>query len=82
MTQLKVTREEQNISEKIGNGDTTIFRSQAEFDGSEVTGTKTSLTGKYIARIRHTPESEEGRYHERLKHLFSSGSSKADEKET
>ena len=57
MTQLKVSRE-RTVRESIGNGKTTIHHAEAEFDGSEVTGTKTSLKGKFIARIRHDP----GRY--------------------
>ena len=71
---------ERDFKESLGNGEATIYHGEAEFDGSEVTGTKTSLTGKYIARIRHTPESEEGHYHERLKRLFSKSSSNAEEK--
>ena len=49
MTQLGVMREK-DFKESVGDGEATIYHGEAEFDGSEVTGTKTSLTGKYIAR--------------------------------
>lgn len=81
MTQLKVMKE-QSFEETIGDGEAKIYHSAAEFDGSEVTGTKTSVRGKFIARIRHAPDSEEGRYHERLKHLFSRSSSVGDDNGT
>lgn len=79
MTQFGVMREK-DFKESVGDGEATIYHGEAEFDGSVITGTKTSLTGKYVARIRHAPESEEGHYNERLKRLFSRTSSNGDDK--
>ena len=81
MTQLAVLRERDvdEIVGEVGHGEAWLSHQRAVFDGSVVTGTKTDLTGAFIARIRHTPESEEGHYHERLKRLFSKSSSNGDE---
>lgn len=77
LTQVAVMRERSD-AEIIGDGEAVLNRQEALFDGSVITGTKTDLKGLYIARIRHTPESEEGHYHERLKKLFSTSSSRGE----
>ena len=58
MTQLAVLRE-RNEAEII-DGEAVLYHEHAVFDGAEVTGTKTDLKGAFIARIRHTAQSEEG----------------------
>ena len=78
LTQFDILRQ-RNDAEIIGDGEAVLYHQQAVFDGSVVTGTKTDLKGAYIARIRHTTESEEGHYHERLKRIFSKTSSNGDE---
>eukprot|EP00977_Amphora_coffeiformis_P023095 scaffold12184_cov164-Amphora_coffeaeformis.AAC.2 len=78
MTQLAVLRE-RNEAEVI-DGEAVLYHEHAVFDGSVVTGTKTNLKGAFIARIRHTAQSEEGHYHERLRRLFSKSSSTGEDK--
>jgi two pore calcium channel protein len=74
LTQLQIFRERDD-AEFVGENEAVLFHRQAVFDGSEITGTKTDLKGAYIARLRHSASSEEGHYHERLKRLFTQGSS-------
>ena len=68
--------------EMVGNGEAILRGHQAIFDATEVTGTKTALSGGYIARLRHKP-SDHGRREdkERLRKLFTQTSSRvADDK--
>ena len=58
MTQLAVLRE-RNEAEII-DGEAVLYHEHAVFDGSVVTGTQTNLKGAFIARIRHSAQSEEG----------------------
>ena len=58
MTQLAILRE-RNEAEII-DGEAVLYHEHAVFDGAVVTGTQTNLKGDFIARIRHTAQSEEG----------------------
>lgn len=78
MTQLAILRERDEA--EVIDGEAVLYHEQAVFDGSMVTGTKTNLKGSFIARIRHTAQSEEGHYHDRLKRLFSRSSSTGEDK--
>lgn len=81
LQQLAIFREKRD-AEEVGGGEAIISRSSAYFDASEVTGTRTSLSGQYIARFRKKHDSGSGHnVHERLRRMFSrerSGSSDAE----
>ena len=64
-------------------GEAVIRERRAVFDASRVTGTNTSLTGAYIARLRHSNSdmSEKGE-RERLRQLFTHSSSRTTDLES
>jgi hypothetical protein len=70
MQQLNVMREENEVIEGA-----VIENGKALFDASSVTGTKTSLSGTYIARMRRDKYGDDTK---RLRSLFSRGSSVVD----
>lgn len=78
MTQLQIIREKDGV--EIIDGEAILHHQQARFDGSMITGTKTDLKGMYIAKLRHTSKSEESHRQERLKRLFTQGSSSGNDK--
>lgn len=62
--------------EVVGDGEAVIQNRRAVFDASTVTGTKTSLSGGYIARLRKMHSDPlQGREQERLRRLFTHHSS-------
>jgi hypothetical protein len=70
MQQLAIMREENEVVEGA-----VIENGKAMFDASTVTGTKTSLSGTYIARLRRDKYGDDNI---RLRSLFSRGSSVVD----
>jgi hypothetical protein len=70
MQQLALMREENEVVEGA-----VIENGKALFDASIVTGTKTSLSGTYIARLRRDKYGDDTK---RLRSLFSRGSSVVD----
>lgn len=75
LTQFAVMKE--NVGPEIVEGEAIIHDRRALFDAAQITGTKTSLTGAYIARIRHTSSEISGSNHHqsRLRQLFTQQSS-------
>jgi hypothetical protein len=63
--------------EVVGGGETVLRGSQAIFNASEVTGTKTTLHGNYVARLRRAG-SDLGDDQERLRSLFTKSESSND----
>lgn len=74
LEQLSIYRERVD-EEVVGDGEAVISNRRAIFDAATVTGTKTSLSGGYIARLRHTNSASEGKQQERLRKLFTQTSS-------
>jgi hypothetical protein len=70
MQQLTIMREENEVVEGA-----VIENGKALFDASSVTGTKTSLSGTYIARLRRDKYGDD---HKGLRSLFTRGSSVVD----
>lgn len=67
LQQLAIFREENEVLEGA-----VIENGKALFDASTVTGTKTTLSGEYIARLRHERNGDD---HKRLRSMFTRGSS-------
>jgi two pore calcium channel protein, plant len=60
---------ERTEQEVVGDGKAVLHHRRAVFDASVVTGTRTSLSGKYIARFRQDAD-DIGREQDRLRELF------------
>ena len=75
LTQFAIMKE--NAGPEIVEGEAIIHDRRAMFNAAQITGTKTSLTGAYIARIRHTTSEISGSNHHqsRLRQLFTQESS-------
>jgi len=75
LTQLAIMKE--NVGPEIVEGEAVIHERRALFDAAQITGTKTSLTGNYIARLRHSHSAMAGsdHHHDRLRQLFTQQSS-------
>lgn len=75
--ELAVSREKID-AEIVGTGEAILKNRAAFFEASEVTGTKTPLSGGYIARVRHSASTvSDGHEQDRLRRLFSQTSSEA-----
>lgn len=72
LQQLEILRQ-RSSEERVG--DTVIRDRHALFEASEVTGTKTSLRGDFIARFRRSESTPQGHDQELLKHMFTRTSS-------
>ena len=60
----------------VGDGEAVIRDRRAVFDASTITGTKTSLSGGYIARLRKmNSDPSAGHDQDRLRRLFTEHSS-------
>lgn len=70
LTQLAVFQE--NVGPEVVDGQAVIQDRRAIFDAAQITGTNTTLTGQYIARIRHAHSgiSESNHHHAQLRALF------------
>jgi two pore calcium channel protein len=67
---------ERTDEEIVGDGEAVIRNRRAVFDASEVTGTKTMLSGGYVARLRsHHSDVGDGHEQDRLRQLFTHRSS-------
>lgn len=81
LQQLAIFRE--HVDEEVIDGEAIIGKRQAFFDATTVTGTKTSLSGRYIARYRRNgSDISEGREQDRLRRLFTQTSSVGSENVT
>jgi two pore calcium channel protein, plant len=67
-TQLAVFKERTD-EEVVGGGAAVLFHRRAVFDATLITGTRTSLSGDYIARFRQDAD-DTGREQDRLRDLF------------
>lgn len=79
LTQLAIFRE--NVGTEVVEGEAVIQDRRALFDASQITGTKTSVSGAYIARLRHSHSGLSGNsdhHHARLRALFTQTSSMGD----
>jgi hypothetical protein len=74
LQQLAIFRERTD-EEVVGDGEAVIRDRQAVFDASSVTGTKTDLSGGYIARLRKMNSDPAGHDQDRLRRLFTERSS-------
>ena len=78
LAQLAVFRERTD-EEVVGDGEAVLRSRRAIFDATYVTGTSTGLSGDYIARIRHSANSDIGEnnqhHQDRLRKLFTRSSS-------
>jgi len=77
MAQLAIFRE-RTYDEVVDDGEAVLRGRRAIFDASQVTGTKTSLRGDYIARLRHSYSDngdDDKNHQERLRKLFTRSSS-------
>jgi hypothetical protein len=78
--QLEQTHQGGLMDEMVGNGEAILRGHQAIFDATEVTGTKTALSGGYIARLRHRSSVRgTGEDKERPRKLFTQTSSRVEE---
>jgi hypothetical protein len=78
LEQLAVHRERAD-EEIIVEGSDAVIRDRRAIllDASQITGTKTSLTGKYIARLGHSHSdiADENHQHDRLRAMFTQNNS-------
>jgi len=74
LQQLAIYREEMK-TEMVDGNTTVIEERKALFDASQITGTMTSLSGAYSARLRHSSSMKnEELQHEQLRRMFSRSS--------
>jgi len=75
LTQFAIFKE--NLAPEVIEGEAIIQDRRALFDAAQITGTSTSLTGAYIARLRHSNSEMDGgdHHHKRLRELFTQQSS-------
>jgi len=78
LSQLAIFRE--NTGAEVVEGEAVIQDRRALFDASQITGTKTSVSGAYFARLRHANSGLSGsdHHHARLRALFTQTSSMGD----
>jgi hypothetical protein len=69
--EIQKLREEEEV---VGNGEAILRQSHAVFDAAQVTGTKTFLTGGYIARLRSRHGVVDPEDRENLRRLFTHSS--------